>query len=396
MVSGARRGIDLDRPWRRIPPPTQELSDFEPDLQWQREVNLSDSEEDDEDNNYNVGYYRRGRCLAPLRSEAEFKVKLNLEWSLSHAVNFALRVEMQQIRPSRFPYPISLFQDPSCDHTKRGSTSIKPPLNVMSPPQATPLPTPLGLAPENKTQAKFRTPTSNNPYVKLFIMKCFRYFQLSQKFNECPQQQQLQLLENEDGILHEILVVIADPWAAPLILHFRWKIFARYCSVLARYCSVFARYLLGIGSYNILIESKNGIPLVVEITFSISRASSAPLVAVRLFSIDDFPFPPDWKLRSLIGGNKQSSLVVKVVSSLSRGSSTLYNWSTSFIRHSLPPDRKLQHFNDISPARNVEQYRANTEQYRAIPSKYRVVPSNTEQIPRIFVSGWVVGPRGKE
>ncbi|KAI0529651.1 hypothetical protein KFK09_002205 [Dendrobium nobile] len=106
---------------------------------------------------------------------------------------------MQHNRLSRFQYSRRPLMDSMADPTKAGLSVVKPTPNPVAPPLAAQFPKTAENTPDGKTLPKNKYSVPTNPYAKPSSLKCFRCFQPGHKSNECPQRQQLQLMENEDG-----------------------------------------------------------------------------------------------------------------------------------------------------------------------------------------------------
>ncbi|PKU83878.1 RNA-directed DNA polymerase [Dendrobium catenatum] len=127
------------------------------------------------------------RYIGGLRDAIQDKLELNSIWSLSQAVNFALKVETQLQRHSR------------SYSSRRHSThdaSVEGPKSAV---QFTKLQTPAASTPnaEAKLPVKAKVPLRENPYGRPTTLKCFWCFQPGHKSNECPNHLQVQLLEGE-------------------------------------------------------------------------------------------------------------------------------------------------------------------------------------------------------
>ncbi|KAI0529011.1 hypothetical protein KFK09_001556 [Dendrobium nobile] len=104
------------------------------------------------------------RYTGGLNDSLQDKLQLNSLWTLSQAVNFALKDELQLSKQSKNYSNRRQFVDPST--------------------------------------ARPRPPPQDNPYAKPTTLKCFRCFQPGHKSNECPTRPQLQIVEgdNEEGV----------------------------------------------------------------------------------------------------------------------------------------------------------------------------------------------------
>ncbi|KAI0491611.1 hypothetical protein KFK09_025871 [Dendrobium nobile] len=142
------------------------------------------------------------RYIGGLKYSIQDKLELNSVWSLPQAINFALKAEMQLSRAtrpqfSRRPIADSLVDAGKGFNKSTPSSSSSGPSSMSSKSEAA--------SPDSKFQLKAKPTVSNNPYAKPATLKCFRCFQPGHKSNECPQRQQLQLLENDhDASLEQI------------------------------------------------------------------------------------------------------------------------------------------------------------------------------------------------
>ncbi|XP_020691127.1 uncharacterized protein LOC110105819 [Dendrobium catenatum] len=128
------------------------------------------------------------RYIGGLKYSIQEKLELNSIWSLSQAINFALKVEMQQLRAPRFMNARSSPQ--SADQNRGTLAAAKASSSNYKP---------VVPSPDNKSAPKEKVPAQGNPYAKPSTLKCFRCFQPGHKSNECPQRQQLQFLDTEEG-----------------------------------------------------------------------------------------------------------------------------------------------------------------------------------------------------
>ncbi|XP_028551234.1 uncharacterized protein LOC110091993 [Dendrobium catenatum] len=141
------------------------------------------------------------RYIGGLKENLQDKLELNSVWSLSQAVNFALKAEAQSQRQFRSHASRRTVTDGNMG-TSRATT---PPTK----PQPTAPAAPSNVASEVKGVLRPRASIRENPYAKPNVIKCFRYLQPGHKSNECPSRHQVQLAEGEDeadfaGILDEV------------------------------------------------------------------------------------------------------------------------------------------------------------------------------------------------
>ncbi|KAI0498175.1 hypothetical protein KFK09_021416 [Dendrobium nobile] len=132
------------------------------------------------------------RYIGGLKEGIQDKLELNSVWSLSQAVNFALKAEMQLNRPVRtYNNRRSYSDNPLLDGKSSSSTIAKSAYKSHTPPG------PATQTFENKALSKAKAPSKDNPYTRPTTLKCFRCFQPGHKSNECPNRQQVQLLEGK-------------------------------------------------------------------------------------------------------------------------------------------------------------------------------------------------------
>ncbi|XP_028553742.1 uncharacterized protein LOC114580414 [Dendrobium catenatum] len=136
------------------------------------------------------------RYIGGLKESIQERLELNSVWSLSQAVNYALKIEIQskrhtQNRPNRRNW------NPPAEANRNATphpTQISKPMpsSVSSGQPATP-----GQKQFERGNLKGKAPMKENPYAKPGNFKCFCCFQPGHKSNECPTRAQLQLLEGE-------------------------------------------------------------------------------------------------------------------------------------------------------------------------------------------------------
>ncbi|PKU79208.1 RNA-directed DNA polymerase [Dendrobium catenatum] len=131
------------------------------------------------------------RYIGGLKENLQDKLELNSIWSLSQAVNFALKAESQLQRHYRSTTNRRTFMEGSAGSSKVVTLTTK----VSEVPSA-----PTNTATEFKGGAKTRAPVRENPYAKPNVIKCFRCLQPGHKSNECPSRHQVQLAEGEEEI----------------------------------------------------------------------------------------------------------------------------------------------------------------------------------------------------
>ncbi|XP_020700281.1 uncharacterized protein LOC110112409 [Dendrobium catenatum] len=137
------------------------------------------------------------RYIGGLKEAIQDKLELNSVWTLSQAINYALKVELQLQRHSRSG-SYRRISEHSADGTRQvqqnASQAIKPAVGMS------------GIGGPNSITSKVndpkglqknRAPIRENPYAKATNIKCFRCFQMGHKSNECPSRPQLQLVDAE-------------------------------------------------------------------------------------------------------------------------------------------------------------------------------------------------------
>ncbi|KAI0520448.1 hypothetical protein KFK09_007923 [Dendrobium nobile] len=133
------------------------------------------------------------RYIGGLREAIQDKLEMNSVWTISQAVNYALKAEMQLNRHTNGSIHRRYSAEHSGEVSKPPATSgIKP---TMTSPGGAGI---LGAEPKPPTVVRPKFPTrDNNSYAKPTTLKCYRCFQPGHKSNDCPNRQQLQLLEGE-------------------------------------------------------------------------------------------------------------------------------------------------------------------------------------------------------
>ncbi|KAI0524322.1 hypothetical protein KFK09_003688 [Dendrobium nobile] len=140
------------------------------------------------------------RYIGGLKESIQDKLELNAVWSLSQAVNYALKVEMQSVRHNRsHPFRRSSMGSEQVSDNVRVANAALPqagkqssvPTGTIGQPVNSEKPLDSRIAGRGKSAAK------ENPYAKPSNIKCFRCFQQGHKSNECPSRPQLQLLDAE-------------------------------------------------------------------------------------------------------------------------------------------------------------------------------------------------------
>ncbi|KAI0495171.1 hypothetical protein KFK09_025321 [Dendrobium nobile] len=138
------------------------------------------------------------RYVGGLKEAIQDKLELNTVWSLSQAVNYALKVEMQMARHGKSSQGKRLAEStvessrpPNANTAVMGRGTPNAGGSVVQN-GATNKNTEAKLVPRSKGLFK------DNPYVKPSTIKCFRCFQQGHKSNECPTRPQLHLIEGED------------------------------------------------------------------------------------------------------------------------------------------------------------------------------------------------------
>ncbi|XP_020682413.1 uncharacterized protein LOC110099561 [Dendrobium catenatum] len=138
------------------------------------------------------------RYIGGLKESIQDRLELNSIWSLSQAVNYALKVETQlqrqmHHRPLRRNFEFQLRHVKWVLRTYRVVTDQR---------QATATNNSFSgngmKIVETKENQKGKGPVRENPYAKLSGIKCFRCFQVGHKSNECPTRTQIQLMDGEE------------------------------------------------------------------------------------------------------------------------------------------------------------------------------------------------------
>ncbi|XP_028549531.1 uncharacterized protein LOC114579365 [Dendrobium catenatum] len=136
------------------------------------------------------------RYIGGLKDSIQDRLELNSVWSMAQAVNLAMKVEMQQTRQSKTSHIRRHWQEnaTSGKGSNSGVKSVTPAgsyVQTQSPNQA-----PI----DPRVQPKPKFVTNENPYAKPSTLKCFRCFQPGHKSNECPQRQQIHVVEGGEGV----------------------------------------------------------------------------------------------------------------------------------------------------------------------------------------------------
>ncbi|XP_020697731.1 uncharacterized protein LOC110110544 [Dendrobium catenatum] len=142
------------------------------------------------------------RYIGGLKDLIQDKLELNSVWTLSQAVNFALKAENQLLRHSRGSASGSssrrVYGDSNVHSSKTNpyatspiSTSRNPHVNNSSNYNR-------DTTVEPKGTLKASVLPRDNPYSKPGTLKCYRCFQPGHKSNECPNRQRIQILEGEN------------------------------------------------------------------------------------------------------------------------------------------------------------------------------------------------------
>ncbi|KAI0530516.1 hypothetical protein KFK09_000060 [Dendrobium nobile] len=142
------------------------------------------------------------RYIGGLREAIQDKLELNTIWSLSQAVNYAIKEEMQLSRHTRGSQ--SRRNSETIAEQNRFSNSVTPTSNKQ---QIATQAVNASYNPGNRTMEhkgvqKGKLQTKENLYVKPTNIKCFRCLQQGHKSNECPTRPHLQFAEAEieDGV----------------------------------------------------------------------------------------------------------------------------------------------------------------------------------------------------
>ncbi|PKU62072.1 RNA-directed DNA polymerase [Dendrobium catenatum] len=146
------------------------------------------------------------RYIGGLKEAIQDKLEMNSVWSLSQAVNFALKAEIQLNRAYK-PYSgRRMAADHHLENTRssnlQGKSTQVGSSATASPPAAVASGLPGAIA-DSKVQPKWKPPVRDNPYAKPSTIKCFRCFQVGHKSNECPSRPQLQIASAENEEIRE-------------------------------------------------------------------------------------------------------------------------------------------------------------------------------------------------
>ncbi|PKU86669.1 RNA-directed DNA polymerase [Dendrobium catenatum] len=132
------------------------------------------------------------RYVGGLKEALQDKLELNSVWSLSQAVNFALKAEAQLHRQYKSSASRRVFTDSGTSQPRSTVQQQKAPATSTS--------TATNIAQEVKSPIRPKAPVRENPYAKPQGIKCFRCLQPGHKSNECPTRPQLQLAEGEEEL----------------------------------------------------------------------------------------------------------------------------------------------------------------------------------------------------
>ncbi|XP_020692921.1 uncharacterized protein LOC110107104 [Dendrobium catenatum] len=135
------------------------------------------------------------RYIGGLKETIQDKLEMNSVWTLSQAVNYALKAEIQLNRPPRGTVGRKYAAEQGGDSLKLTAAS-----GHKTTPPVSGGPGILGAEPKPTLYNRQKTPVRDgNPYAKPVTLKCYRCFQPGHKSNDCPNRQQVQLLEGEQG-----------------------------------------------------------------------------------------------------------------------------------------------------------------------------------------------------
>ncbi|PKU73240.1 RNA-directed DNA polymerase [Dendrobium catenatum] len=141
------------------------------------------------------------RYIGGLKEGIQDKLEMSSVWSLSEAVNFALKAELQLGRQQRSNIHRRSFVEGGQDSSKLpGTANRKTPAAIETGGPSSPAKP----SADPRAPVKPKNPFRENPYPRPQGLKCFRCFQPGHKSNECPNRQQLQILDgeaDEDGVL---------------------------------------------------------------------------------------------------------------------------------------------------------------------------------------------------
>ncbi|KAI0512356.1 hypothetical protein KFK09_012995 [Dendrobium nobile] len=140
------------------------------------------------------------RYIGGLKDSIQDRLELNSVWSMAQAVNLAMKVDMHQTRQSKIPNARRHWQE-NVTSGKSNTPGIKPTTSVGSSAQ---VPSPNQTASDSRAPPKPKFTTKENPYAKPSTLKCFRCFHPGHKSNECPQRQQVHIVEGDEGVDQEV------------------------------------------------------------------------------------------------------------------------------------------------------------------------------------------------
>ncbi|KAI0511898.1 hypothetical protein KFK09_012532 [Dendrobium nobile] len=146
------------------------------------------------------------RYIGGLKDVIQDKLEMNSVWSLSQAVNYALKAELQLSRGGKQYVNRRQFWETATDQAKANFNQNKPAVKSFSPNVTNPSTAPntaLGGSSDPQMAPKWKQPVKDNPYAKPNTIKCFRCFQIGHKSNECPSRPQLQFTNAENEELQE-------------------------------------------------------------------------------------------------------------------------------------------------------------------------------------------------
>ncbi|XP_028552635.1 uncharacterized protein LOC110101527 [Dendrobium catenatum] len=136
------------------------------------------------------------RYVEGLKEAIQDKLELSTVWSLSQAVNYALKEEMQLARQGRSSQGKRVMEQTV---ESNRSTNVIPTARFQNTSGGNQLPVGAGSRNlEMKSTTKIKGQSKENPYSKPMTIKCFRCFQQGHKSNECPTRPQLHTIEAEE------------------------------------------------------------------------------------------------------------------------------------------------------------------------------------------------------
>ncbi|XP_020679468.2 uncharacterized protein LOC110097438 [Dendrobium catenatum] len=138
------------------------------------------------------------RYVGGLKEAIQDKLELNTVWSLSQAVNYALKVEVQLARHSRSSQGKRVVEQAAESYRSTNMNAL-PNSRIQNNSGGIQIPPGAGNKNlESKIAPRLKGQSKENPYSKPSTIKCFRCFQQGHKSNECPTRPQIHTIEAEE------------------------------------------------------------------------------------------------------------------------------------------------------------------------------------------------------